>query len=56
MTIERENIDMYVYYYENAGELEAYACDPALQLANLLNSSSTIAWKSLISRVLMLPT
>ena len=30
---------MYVYYYENAGELDACACDPALQLANLLNSS-----------------
>ncbi|RKW18706.1 MAG: hypothetical protein D8B54_01695 [Catonella sp.] len=28
---------MYVYYYENAGELDA--CDPALQLASMLNSS-----------------
>ena len=30
---------MYVYYYENAGELDAHACDPVLQLTNLLNSS-----------------
>lgn len=30
---------MYVYYYENAGELDACACNPALQLTNLLNSS-----------------
>ena len=30
---------MYVYYYENAGELDACACDPALQLTSLLNSS-----------------
>lgn len=30
---------MYVYYCENAGELDAHACDPFLQLTNLLNSS-----------------
>lgn len=30
---------MYVYYYENAGDLEAYACDPALQLVSLLNNT-----------------
>lgn len=30
---------MYVYYYENAGDLEAYACDPALQLISLLNNT-----------------
>lgn len=30
---------MYVYYYENAGELDAFACDPALQLMNLLNNT-----------------
>lgn len=32
---------MYVYYYENAGELDAYACDPILRLTDLLNSSIT---------------
>lgn len=29
---------MYVYYYENAGDLAAFTCEPALQLMNLLNN------------------
>ena len=30
---------MYVYYYENDGDLAAFACDPTLQLMNLLNNT-----------------
>lgn len=30
---------MYVYYYERDGGLEAHACDPIVELANLLNNT-----------------
>lgn len=30
---------MYVHYYERDGELEAHACDPIVELTNLLNNT-----------------